>query len=167
MSAITDFLKAELKLMRKSRCANRLNGWYSTSHFVLKNGRQFEPTLALPDGVEAKQPGMCFKNAAEMAIDSSEFIYCEGYGLSIIPVLHAWCLDEDGRVIDPTWASFPFEKGREYFGIAIKTKYVIAHLLETERWGSLIDAWTTHWPMLHDDRDLWRHPIMDRNEVAA
>lgn len=155
------FLKAELSLMRKARCGNKLNGWYTTGHFVLKNGRQWNNGHPLPDDVEPMKEKMCFKNAAQMAIDSNRFIYCEGYGLSIIPVMHAWCLDKDGNVIDPTWASLPFEKGREYFGIAINTKYLIAHLCETERWGSLIDAWETRWPMLHDDPKLWRHPIND------
>ena len=161
MSAIQQFLKAELKLMRKARCANCLNGWYTTGHFVLKNGKQWQSGHPLPDDVKPMKAKECFKNAAEMAIDSSRFIYCEGYGLSIIPVMHAWCLDKDGNVIDPTWANFAFEKGREYFGIAINTKYLITHLCKTERYGSLIDAWDSGWQMLHDEPKFWRHPIND------
>ena len=162
MSALKNFLKAELKMMRKVRCAKAINGWYTTGQFVLKNGKQWQNGHALPKDVEPMKEKQCFMNAAKMATESERFIYCEGYALSIIPVMHAWCLDKDGNVIDPTWASLPFEKGREYFGIAIKTSYVIHYFLETERCGSLIDAWQTDWKMLHDDPKLWRHPIMDK-----
>lgn len=165
MSAITDFLKAELKMMRKARCANRLNGWYSTSHFVLKNGRAWKPA-PLPSTVDKGEPGLCFMNAAKLAMDSSGLIYCEGYGLSLIPVPHAWCVDLEGNVVDPTWANLDFDQGREYFGIAINHKYLIAALLDNKRYG-LIDAWQSHWPMLYDKPELWRHPIMESAEVPV
>lgn len=45
----------------------------------------------------------CFRNALMMAQERS-LDYVEGYALGHgIPVHHAWCLDADGKVVDPTW----------------------------------------------------------------
>ena len=45
--------------------------------------------------------------------------YCEGKAVSYslpLPLDHAWCLDEDGQVIETTW----LEVADEYFGVVFK-----------------------------------------------
>lgn len=46
----------------------------------------------------------CFRNAYRKAIDHPELTYVEGYAtVNGLPVHHAWLLDPDGNVQDPTW----------------------------------------------------------------
>lgn len=162
-SYIKDFLKAELFMMRRyAKGHAKLNGWYSTGHFVLKNGRVWREIAAkIPQDVEIGRKGECFRNAANLALGwyRNEYIYCEGYAISVIPMPHAWCVDLQGNVIDNTWNNGA-AKGSEYYGIAIKAMYLQERLLAQKHFG-LIDAWEARWPMLHDDPKEWRHPIND------
>ncbi len=83
-------------------------------------------------------------------------IYCEGFADSIVPVLHAWCIDELGNVIDPTW-----RKGNDYHGIPYTTEYVSKVVEETGYWGSMIDNYHQNYPLLYLNFDLESviHPI--------
>jgi len=63
----------------------------------------------------------CFMNSYRL-MDSTGFTYCEGFATSDalgVALEHAWVIDEDGFVIDPTW-----EDGREYFGVEFETRGV-------------------------------------------
>lgn len=159
-SAILQFLSAEIKMMRRNGCANRLNGWYSTGHFIKTHGRLWKPCPELPKSVRPGTAKQCFKDAALLAMRRPDLIYCEGYGLSIFPVLHAWCVDQSGKVVDPTWTGNGIY-AREYFGVAILTDYLTEALLQQKHY-CLIDAWEQRWPMLTAPVASWRHPIMDK-----
>jgi hypothetical protein len=92
-------------------------------------------------------------------LDREEFTYCEGYAISVIPVAHAWCLDGQGNVVDPTWSGrLPCS---DYFGLAFQTRFLRHQILENKYWG-LIDAWRNDWPLLTGPVGDWRNPIMDR-----
>lgn len=162
-SYIREYLKAEVKLMRKAHHGKAfMGGWYTTGHFILKNGRLWPNIVApLPEGVEHGRMKECFRNAANLALGfyRNEYIYCEGYAISIIPVMHAWCVDLQGNVIDPTWNNGT-AVGSEYYGIAIKAMYLQERLVKQKHYG-LIDAWVERWPMLTDKPDDWRHPVND------
>lgn len=59
--------------------------------------------------------GECYVNAYYLAHNQGLY-YVEG--LAIVPSIgfpmeHAWCVDADGHVYDPTW-----EAGTDYFGVA-------------------------------------------------
>lgn len=74
------------------------------SHIVLKHGieRRGSP---LPPGIRKMRVKECFKNAFEISLDHN-LTYCEGLAVRTgldIPIHHAWCVDDDKRVIDPTW----------------------------------------------------------------
>lgn len=57
---------------------------------------------ALPSGIKRGPMGNCFENAITLALEKN-WTYCEGFAISILPVHHAWCVDENGQVIDNTW----------------------------------------------------------------
>lgn len=124
--------------------------------FVLRAGRPW-PLGRRPSYFRMGQIRQCYMNAARRALKwPDRYIYCEGYARGIIPVLHAWLVCPEGRVLDPTWPDY----GLEYFGVAIKHSYLLARLEEQETFG-LIDQPEHKWPLLRDDPKQWRHPIND------
>jgi len=100
----------------------------SLEHFVHAHGKRFHRRVS-----HASTPNrQCYKNATWMAITNRNLIYCEGYALNLIPVLHAWCMDESGAVVDPTWGV-----GRAYMGVAFKTSFVQQQMQVTKTYGLL------------------------------
>lgn len=160
---IQQFLASFNELAERNEKANNtqphtINGYRSIMDFVARNGRSFEPTNTLPNNVRRGIPRQCFANAARLVMRRPGFIYCEGYGLTLIPVMHAWVIDGNGRVIDPTWTGQTIAS--EYFGIAICTDFLRRTLAEQKHFG-LIDAWESGYPMIEAPVSAWRHPIMD------
>lgn len=104
--------------------------YQSLAACVLTHGRTFSEIIEPPWRGQMKQ---CFNNAFTLADQRPDLRYCEGYAYStLIPVLHAWCIDAEDRVLDPTWTD-----GAEYHGIAFDTEWVRRHLLRTKYWGVL------------------------------
>jgi len=104
----------------------------------------------------------CFTNATKLAFENRNLVYTEGVarrfcGKRYLPFFHAWCIRQDGTVIDPTWAD---PSGIEYFGIAFKTVFANA-LIEKTQQMNLIDIHSLHLIMAVPV-DLWRHPIHDK-----
>lgn len=100
----------------------------SLEQFVRMNGKRFYRRVSHPVGT-ARQ---CYKNATWLAIENRKLTYCEGYALNLLPVLHAWCVDETGAVIDPTW-----KEGRAYCGVPFKTSFVQQQMKVTKTYGLL------------------------------
>ncbi|MBA2504424.1 MAG: hypothetical protein H0V29_00600 [Thermoleophilaceae bacterium] len=76
---------------------------------VLDRGRPFDPRT-LPEGVELGRRKCCFANAWRVAkAGEGELAYVEGYtlhaGMPEWLARHAWCVDRQGRVGDPTWGA--------------------------------------------------------------
>lgn len=89
---------------------------------LLKHGREFT-AQPLPEDIERGTPKECFQNCLNIA-DGETLIYCEGYGMRpelMVLIHHAWCIDEDERVVDPTWDR-PEEC--QYFGVDFQTHYI-------------------------------------------
>lgn len=77
----------------------------------------------------------CYANAGRIALDGN-MTYVEGY-VSIygVPVAHAWVLNKQGMVIDPTLDSH--KSILEYYGIPIQADYLRQTVLRTKVWGVL------------------------------
>ncbi len=83
-------------------------GYGDHSHSLILEHGHFWIPRNLPENVQAGRLGECFRQARELAMLRPEcFTYVEGYAYSQIdicfPVHHAWCVDEYGNVVDPTW----------------------------------------------------------------
>ncbi len=84
----------------------RCDAYTSEADFILKNGRSFE-YAALPRGVRMGRPRECFRNAAALALRKPDmYMYVEGYAvnrwIAMQTVAHAWCINSDNFVVDPT-----------------------------------------------------------------
>lgn len=113
--------------------------------FMLKHGRVFTPA---PFTGERRPSQKCFQNAVEMATTVPGLRYAEGFAhTSIIPTLHAWCVDENDRVIDPTWDN---PEACAYVGIAFDPAFAYKRMIK-QRYFGLFDTGHGY------DKDLIRY----------
>lgn len=90
----------------------------------------------------------CFGNAMHLAAsswwlhDERQLTYVEGYAWGkTIPVLHAWCVDREGRVIDPTWKQEDVVEAA-YFGIPFDWDWVREYIVTNGVYGVLGGEWS-------------------------
>lgn len=144
---IKEYLRKTVEFSKRTKL-NKLGEYISIDDFIYQNGLYFKPKL-LPKGIIQGRMKECYKNAALLAMEKPNYFYVEGIACGIIPVLHAWCVDKDKNVIDPTWPD-----GKEYFGVIIKKEFLFK---QTVKWGfGLIDNWKNGWPLLTLDKKEWR-----------
>ncbi|WP_414530487.1 hypothetical protein [Nodularia chucula] len=77
----------------------------SIQSLLLANGIPFEKQIKSPFKGEPKS---CFKNCYQALWNYPQLNYCEGFAINSnvsIAVSHAWLVNNDGEVIDPTWIS--------------------------------------------------------------
>lgn len=89
---------------------------------VLECGTMMEPK-PLPKTIKMGQPRVCYANCQRLVLKNRSLTYVEGYAMAAgvsLPLHHAWLLDTDGYVIDPTWEPF----GCCYLGIPLSTAWV-------------------------------------------
>lgn len=157
MNPVIQYLKCEVTMLRRARPRPNVNGYCCIAEFILRHGREFKRAPQQPHQGMMKQ---CFLNASKIAL-SKGLIYCEGYAAGIIPVLHAWLINEKDEVIDPTW-----KDGDYYFGIPIKTEYLRYHLKKFRKSGySLLQAYHDHYPIIHEKPSVFKYE--KTNHAAA
>lgn len=103
-------------------------------HLVACLGQEHTPQ-PLPEGVRIGKKKFCFMNAYQLAEMRDDLIYVEGYAVAKglpIAFIHAWCIDRDNNVIDPTWG-----EGDSYFGIPLDLNYVRRIILARGMYGVL------------------------------
>ncbi len=65
-------------------------------------------------------------------LNREDIFYVEGYAINVvdlpIPIEHAWLVDGDGTVIDPTW---PNAGDHVYYGVAFKLEVVEKAIIAT------------------------------------
>ena len=111
----------------------------SLESFILEKGESFD-SEKYPAKYQSWRGKMkdCFKNAFWLAIENEDLTYVEGYALSIIPVLHAWCVDKQNRVIDPTW---PDQENCQYYGVKFEKEFVRKFITKSKIYGLLGGDW--------------------------
>lgn len=114
------WLSAHVQLYR---ARGRPAGWayYSPEDLLLTLGHWGIPAL-LPQDRPRGPEQMCYANASSYS-ETYNLTYVEGYGLTTIgyTFAHAWCVDDQGHVHDPTW---PDGTGMAYLGIPFSTTYI-------------------------------------------
>ena len=103
--------------------------------FVLAHGTVHVP-IQRPPGVPAGERHQTFRNALRLARERPDLRYCEGYSLPAgawetdPPNRHAWCVDADGRAIDPTpgWAEPGGRLRPCYLGVPIGADFAAPHV---------------------------------------
>lgn len=120
-SSTTDYLDAIIEMRNRYM----KSGITTTDALIRKFGKHWtrvgkgDP----PRGLQRGPKRNCFGNAMHAAIANPDLIYCEGYANAVIPTMHAWCVDGEGTVWDPTWDE---EQGRDYYGIPFNIDFVVA-----------------------------------------
>lgn len=71
----------------------------------------------------------CYDQAFDLA-KSHGLTYCEGILLArkvrpMFPMPHAWCCDDEGRVVDPTAHKIQGNSDLQYIGVKFKFEYVL------------------------------------------
>ncbi len=101
--------------------------------FIKANGKEYT-TISAKSPTKGKLKE-CFMNAYQLATGHSGYTYVEGYATTEkvgIPLDHAWVVDKEGRVVDPTW-----KDGNAYFGVPIKADYLLKTAVKTRVYGVL------------------------------
>lgn len=150
-------IRGYLEKVTKTKRRIRSNKKYSCiEEFVLKNGQEFRSR----NGNKIKKGKMkeCFRNAFHLAEDF-DLIYVEGYatcsGLGF-PIFHAWCVDQEGNVYDPTW-----KNGDEYFGVPFDFMYVRKTIFRRTKFG-VIDNKEMGFPLLAGKDIHFKDPEVGR-----
>ncbi len=124
--------------------------------FVLQEGREFEAT-PLPEDIQRGEMRRCFQNAHCLALSNVELSYTEGFAFQVAyPMLHAWCVTDDGKVVDPTWSD-----GQGYFGVPFDQKFACEFVHQQGRYG-LIDVWELGFPLLSGELVGWQSKLFPK-----
>lgn len=131
--------------------------------FVIENGRLWT-AQALPSKYRPMAVKACYYNAYTMLKrrKSNKLIYCEGYATNYITTMHAWLIDENGLVVDPTWEN---AATAEYYGVPFSRDFVIETVerrnkgvRSEDRIYGVIEDWKTNHPLM---KGLPKEKFMD------
>lgn len=104
-------------------------GSWIMEEFILRQGFTCEPQ-PLPARYSRMAAKMCFSNAGYLVKRQRKhnpaLRYVEGFAMRLdfpIPIHHAWAIDRDDRVIDPTWSN---PETAQYIGRVVPRADLIA-----------------------------------------
>lgn len=144
--ALTGYISASSQMIQTINTRSRLQ-WISMPTFVGALGRLWPTGGERPEHLKPGEPKNCYGNAAQAALSFPELTYVEGYATGIIPVEHAWCVDESGKVVDTTWDD---SQQCAYYGVPFRTDWLRKFLIEKTTYG-VIDDWERGYPLLRGD----------------
>lgn len=110
----------------------QIAGFGSAFNSAIRDHGAVFTSQPLPAEFERGPKKQCFMNAGRLALERDDLFYCEGVAHSVIPVEHAWCIDREGRVIDPTWDE---PERCTYVGVAFKPDWFFDRIQKTGMWG--------------------------------
>jgi hypothetical protein len=115
--------------------ATGMNQHYG-KQYVAAYGEEFK-AQPLPEDVRKGVPNECYKNASLLIMERDDLTYAEGFASKEpggLAVLHAWAVDSDGNVIDPT---LPDPEAWYYFGVKYDRKKYMKSLFKQKLYGVL------------------------------
>lgn len=90
----------------------------------------------------------CFENCQNIVLEHPSYQYYEGYIFvealnSRWVAKHAWLVDEEDAVIDPTIVLQPLlrESRQKYLGVHVPDEFVVDDFFDPHRWESLLDKY--------------------------
>lgn len=126
--SLKDFCLQELEAYRKFKSQKNILAYkewfYKTSQTLTKVDEKISEKISLQHDCQIKE---CYRNAWISTCGRSDLKYYEGYVASKgipIPIEHAWLVNADGMIIDPTLIINGERLGRqlkENFGITEKS----------------------------------------------
>lgn len=139
-----------------SMLAAKENAGRAFGAFLMAHGRYFL-SAPLPSRMRRGTVKQCYANAQKSVVQAVRrgrppLTYVEGFacsgGLSVaIPMQHAWLVDGEGRVVDPTWE---FPERSCYFGVPFAADYVVSRKDRFGGYDSLLDDRRDAWALLND-----------------
>ena len=121
----------------------------SIQSLILAYGKSFEKNVKAPFKGKSKS---CFKNCLEALLRYPQLNYYEGFATGDdIPIVvsHAWLVNNQGVVIDPTWVGKQF-KGNTYFGVAFNSDFVVEIAQNTRCYGVLDNDYMNNHQLLRE-----------------
>lgn len=125
--------------------------------FILKHGKDYDPGPDTFKGPRMEQ-GMCYMNCMHRVLESDNLTYVEGYVTVYgIPIQHAWLVDTEGNLIDPTLANDAQSRVGEYFGVPFSQKYVLVSAKKNGYYGLLDPFYNrkTLYPLIEGKTKNW------------
>ena len=129
-------IAAQWKQLRDATGAQHVG---KTEEWLLAEGEEFGPRVALPAGVGMGPQKMCYQNSfralAYGKLDTDEWFYTEGVTFMPgfpLPIDHAWLSNKDGEVLELTLRD---PSGHSYYGIPYKWDYVQRQTMENGYYG--------------------------------
>lgn len=122
----------------------------SHQRLILETGKPFLKRVD-PAPFQGK-PKNCFQNCFEALLEFPELIYCEGYATDDslpIAVLHAWLVNDEFEVIDPTWSDCNYDVCT-YFGVAFNYEFVMDFAIKTKHYGILDSDYLNDYGLLQE-----------------
>lgn len=109
--------------------------FHTSIEYVKSKGKEFlgQP---LPKNIQRGTPKQCFANATHLVVAKEGWNYAEGFAMrdGLLPVLHAWAVDDKGGVVDNT---FEDPEHCAYVGIVYDRKKYMKHILKKKFYGLL------------------------------
>lgn len=128
-------------LQQRTTAINEINKHSDFLHksiesLVLAHGQPFTKQIKSPFKGEPKS---CFENCYQALYDFPELSYCEGFAIDDdldFGLSHAWLVNDNLEVIDPTWIGKRFQNCA-YFGVIFTDDFVLEMLDKTGSYGVL------------------------------
>lgn len=112
--------------------------------YLQKNGAKEFEAAKLPKEVVRGPKGECYANATQAMWHNPELglQFAEGFAYEPNTGLHyqhAWCVDRNGKVVDPTW---DHPEKCKYYGVVYDKKPYVAFITKTKYYGVLGNSFT-------------------------